>query len=64
MAEQGARRIVWVLLAAVCFAIALLAAFGVILARDDTGRIIYGVVWSLLGVSWLARYVVARRRPR
>ncbi len=62
MSNQGRSSVVWILLAVVSFAVALLAAFGVILSRDTTGRIIYGVLWAAIGFAWLGRYFVAKKR--
>jgi len=45
----------------VCFAIAALAFGGVILRDDMAGRMIFGVVWALLGIVWLGRLVQTRR---
>jgi len=42
--------------AVICFGIAVLALTGVILAGDLTGRIIFGVVWTALGIVWLGSY--------
>ena len=53
--------IVWLLLAAVSFVIAGLAGFGVILARDPGGRLIYAGLWGMVGLVWLARFYIARR---
>lgn len=64
MAKQGKGPIVWILLAAVCFVVAALAGAGMILRSDSIGRLIYGVLWSLIGVSWLGRYFIARRREQ
>jgi hypothetical protein len=62
MANLNTGSIVWILLAIVSFIIAALALSGVILARDMTGRVIYGVLWTAIGLSWIGRYVVVRRK--
>jgi len=56
------RLLVWILLSGVSFTIAFLALGGVILSRDATGRLIYGILWSLVGLGWLARYIIPRRK--
>jgi len=48
----------------ICFVIAILAYSGVILRHDTTGRVIFGVVWTVLGVVWLGWYVSSSRRER
>ncbi|MBN2564676.1 MAG: hypothetical protein JXB46_03105 [Candidatus Eisenbacteria bacterium] len=48
----------------ICFVIAILAWSGVILRDDLTGRVIFGVVWTVLGVVWLGWYVTGFRRGR
>jgi hypothetical protein len=58
--EKGS--IVWLLLALVSLTIAALAFAGVILSRDMTGRLIYGILWTALSLSWIGRYVVARKK--
>ena len=62
MKERSRGSVVWLFLAAISFFIALLAAFGVILASDGTGRLIYGVLWGLIGLGWLGRYFVVRKK--
>ena len=52
------RPVVWILLAVTSYCIAILAALGLILADDVTGRLIYGILWFIIGSSWLGRYFV------
>lgn len=40
----------------VCLVIAALAFSGLILRGDFVGRMIFGVVWSVLGLVWLGSY--------
>lgn len=49
-------------LAGVSFVIAALSAFGVILANDTVGRMIFATVWGAIGIAWTGRYLVRRRQ--
>jgi len=60
--ESGKLTRVWLLLAIISMVIALLAALGVLFADDTNGRIIYGILWTAIGLSWLGRYFVARKQ--
>jgi hypothetical protein len=62
--KQAVGSIVYALLALVSFTIALLAYFEVILYGDTTGRYIYTILWSLVGLGWLGRLVIWRKRRR
>jgi hypothetical protein len=56
--------IVWLLLAAVSFAISVLAITGVILKNDRGGQMIWCVMWALVGASWLGRFYVERKKAQ
>ena len=62
MSFKITRQIVWLLLAAVCLVIALLAALGIILADDTTGRLIYTIAWTAIGLGWIGRYLIGQKR--
>ena len=62
MNERNKGSIIWLLLATISFTIALLAVFGVILSNDGVGRLIYGVLWSMIGLSWMGRFFIARNK--
>ena len=47
--------------ATISFAIAVVCWSGLVLANDPIGRIIFGTVWTLLGIGWLGRYFVQRK---
>jgi len=44
-----------------CLALAALPAFGWVLARDSTGRIIFTVALLLVSVAWLGKFIHAKR---
>ena len=55
--SEGKRRrpgFLWAMI--ICFAIAAVAFSGVILRDDVVGRVIFGVVWVVLGFVWLGSY--------
>ena len=56
--------VVWLLLAGVSFSVAALAAFGVVLASDVVGRLIFATAWGAIGIAWTGRYLVWRRQSR
>jgi hypothetical protein len=62
MDNRKAQSMVWMLLALVSFVIAVLAFSGTILADDTVGKVIYGVLWSAIGLAWLGRYFISRKR--
>ncbi|TFH01008.1 MAG: hypothetical protein E4H13_05970 [Calditrichales bacterium] len=62
MAIKISKQIVWLLLAAVSWIIALLAATGNILADDTTGRLIYTIAWAAIGLGWIGRYMIEKRK--
>ena len=62
MDRRNTQSIVWTLLALISFAIAVLAFSGTILAEDTVGKIVYGVLWTLIGLAWLGRCFVSRKR--
>ncbi len=49
------------LLAIIAFVIAAVCFAGMVLRDDAVGRIIYGVVWSAVGILWVWQFVTARR---
>ena len=63
MTKNDKKARVWACLASVCFMIAVLSFTGVILARDTTGRLIFGFAWSFIGLSWFGRYLLDKKRP-
>jgi hypothetical protein len=64
MPRQFRGLIVWLLLAAVSFAISVLAISGVILKNDTVGQVIWCVMWGLVGISWLGRFYVERKKAQ
>ncbi len=48
-------------MAVVSFLVAAIPAAGLVLRGDPTGRLIFTVVWLLLGVAWLGGYLHARK---
>ena len=48
--------------ALVPWVIAVISFFGIILSGDATGRLIFGVVWTLIGVLWWGQYFQAKKR--
>ena len=47
--------------ALIAFLIAALSITGIILKTDLEGRVIWTVVWGLVGVAWLAGIVRSRK---
>ena len=64
MPRQGKRLIVWLLLAGVSYAISVLAIAGVILKNDEVGQVIWCVMWALVGLSWLGRFFIERKKAQ
>jgi len=64
MTRQALGTVVWTLLALVSFTIAALTYCEVILRGDTTGRYIYTILWSLVGLAWLGRLVMWRKQNR
>ena len=62
MSKKNKKALVWACLSAICFVIAALSFTGVILARDNTGRLIFGFAWSFIGLSWLGRYLLDKNK--
>ena len=56
MGEERRTRPGFLLTMIVCFVIAAVAFSGVILRDDVVGRVIFGVVWTALGLVWLGSY--------
>jgi hypothetical protein len=53
------------IMAIICFAIALVPLLGLVLADDLTGRLIFAGAWTLLGLVWIGNYRRARNNmPR
>ncbi len=46
----------------IAFLIAALSLTGIVLKTDLTGRVIWGVIWGLIGVGWLLGIVRSRRK--
>jgi hypothetical protein len=55
-----------ILFALAAWTIAAIALLGVILSDDLTGRLIFGIVWILIGIMWWGQYFLARkgRKPQ
>lgn len=51
-------------LAVVCFAIAAVSLSGVVMRNDATGQIVFGTVWIMVGLGWVARALRSRRMNR
>lgn len=47
--------------AIIAFAIAAICLAGVVLRDDLVGRIIFGFVWTAIGVFWLGKYMSGRK---
>ena len=56
MSKERRRRPGFLLAMIVCFVIAAVAFSGIILRDDVVGRVIFGVVWTALGLVWLGSY--------
>lgn len=62
MDKRKVATIVWILLAAACFVMGGLSLSGVVSRTDPNGRVIFGIGWVLIGVGWIGRYYVAKKR--
>ena len=56
MARRHVSPMVWILLAVASATISLLSAFGIILATDTVGRIIFAAAWAAIAIVWLGRF--------
>ncbi len=50
------------IMAIVCFAIALAPLLGFVLADDTVGRLIFTGAWALLGIVWIGNYRRTRNK--
>ena len=50
-----------IIMAIVCFAIALVPLLGLVLADDTVGRLIFTGAWALLGLVWVGNYRRTRK---
>ncbi len=63
MPKQNMRRVIWIALAVVCFVMAGLSFTGVVLRQDTTNsKLMFGIIWTLVGVSWLGRYFAEKKK--
>jgi protein-S-isoprenylcysteine O-methyltransferase Ste14 len=62
MDKRRLAAIVWVALAVACFVMGVLSFSGVISNTDEKGRVIFGFGWVLIGIGWLGRYWIARKK--
>ena len=46
-----------------CLVMAILSFLGVGTKDEPNGRLIFGLLWTCVGVLWIIRYVIARERP-
>ena len=46
----------------ICAVIAAVSFFGLILKNDMVGRLIFGTVWTLVGIYWIGSYFTAKKR--
>jgi hypothetical protein len=60
--KVGATLSLW--LAAISAVIATVSLFGLILQDDIIGRLIFGTVWTLVGVYWIGSYLTAKNREK
>ena len=56
MSERRRRRPGFLVASVVSFSISAITFSGLILNEDLTGRVIFGLVWAVLGVVWLGFY--------
>jgi hypothetical protein len=47
----------------ICLVMAVLSFLGVGTQDEPNGRIIFGLLWTCVGVLWIIRYVMAGGRP-
>jgi len=50
------------IMAIICFAIALVPVLGFVLVDDPFGRFIFAGLWTILGVVWVGNYRRARKK--
>lgn len=51
-----------IVMAVICFVVALVPLLGLVLADDLVGRVIFSGAWALLGFVWLGNYRRMRRK--
>lgn len=56
MAKMNKSAIFSLIMAILCFAIALLPILGVVIADDPVGRFIFAGLWAMLGIVWIGNY--------
>jgi uncharacterized RDD family membrane protein YckC len=50
------------IMAIICFGIALVPVLGIVLADDPFGRFIFAGLWALLGFVWFGNFRRARKK--
>ncbi len=51
------------ILAIICFGVALVPVLGFVLADDPIGRFVFAGLWAMLGFVWLGNFRRARSKP-
>ena len=52
------------IMAIICFGIALVPVLGIVLSGDPLGRFIFAGLWALLGFIWFGNFRRARNKAR
>jgi hypothetical protein len=48
-------------MAITAFLVAAIPAVGIVMKDDVTGRVIFGLMWTMVGVAWLGQFIWAGR---
>jgi hypothetical protein len=51
----------YMIMAIISFVIAAIPAFGLVMRADPVGRVIFAVVWIVIGVAWLGQAFHAKQ---
>ncbi len=62
MNKRRLTTVVWVLLAAGCFIMGGLSLAGIVSTAEGNERFLFGIGWILIGVGWLGRYYIAKKK--
>ena len=51
------------IMAIICFGVALIPVLGIVLVDDSIGRFIFAGLWAMLGFVWIGNFRRARKKP-
>lgn len=50
------------IMAIICFGVALIPMLGFVLAGDPVGRFIFSGLWAMLGIVWIGNFLRMRKK--